>query len=140
MIRFLFLLLATVLSDDMNGNSIRYSTNISWGTETIEEVTAANGKTYATISLEGTVQAEIPGIPDIPYKEYAFLLPDGAGNFKVSIESVEITDSIQFSSPLLPVQLPWSNNDLVNKPFLDVTNDLYDVSESLPECFIADEI
>ena len=138
--RILVILTCVFYSLASNGESIRYSANVFWENGNIEEIDMGNQGTYTYITFPNSIHNISPGKPDIPYIEYEFLVPDGAGNFKTVIHSVKIQGETNLLYPLMPSQLSWSNNDVSNKPFLGIDNDSYSDGESSPKAVIMDEI
>lgn len=125
---------------DIKGENITYLADIPWENGDVCEVTMENGKSYTKINFPNSIQNVHPGTPDIPYMEFDFLVPDGAGNFQVSVRPIEIHDSVVYNYPLMAAQISWSVNDLTNKPFLDVDSDLYRSDNRESHGVILDEI
>ncbi len=121
------------------GESIQYSTTINWEKEFVDTFIAPDGNEYCTISLPNSSNNVTPGLPNIPYLEYGFLVPDGAGEFRVKINSFEIQDSIVLTAPLIPSQPCWSLNDIGNKPFWGLASEIYNDWSKEPEGLISDD-
>lgn len=136
----LIILLLCICNGKVRCETILYSAEIPWQNDIIKVMTMPNGKTYCKVDLPTSKTNIIPGTPDIPYMEYNFLVPDGAGNFTASIQSVETRDSSVLSFPIIPAQMCWSVNDLDNKPFLDIDTWQYKSSNAQLNCLIAEEL
>lgn len=120
---------------------INHTISVDWTDYKIETFCAADSDTFCSFTLSDYTKDKTVGCPEILIHEFGFLVPDGAGNFKISTD-YHIKEFVSLEYPIFPVQQPWSLNDLDNRPFTSLSDSLrisgatYNIPSILDEYYI----